>query len=72
VIRQQLHDTTDIGLVHEAGAAGAQLAHALGSFVASVMATPGGIALEAFRCLAKTLRRAPVGLQLGHRFRLLL
>src|SRR5579862_5424918 len=66
VIGQQLHEPTGIGLVDEARAPGARLTLQLARFVAEIVATIRRVPLEAFRCLAKTLRRGPVGFQLGH------
>src|SRR5581483_3544655 len=64
---QQLDEPAGIGLVDQARAAGARMALQLARFVSEVMTTAGRIGFEAFRCLAKTLRRGPVGFQLGHR-----
>src|SRR6185437_918261 len=66
VMRKQLHEATDVGLVDEAAASGAQVALALPILVAEIVAAAGRVALEALRRLAKTLGRSPVGFQLGH------
>src|SRR5712671_3074688 len=66
VIRQQRSYTPDITFVDEARAAGTRVAFDLAVLVTEVVATIGRVALEAFRSLAKTLRGAPVGFQLGH------
>src|SRR5579872_207738 len=65
-MREQLLETTDIALVHEAAAAGAQVAFALAVLVAEIVAAAGRVGFEALRRLAETLGRSPVGFQLGH------
>src|ERR1700722_14757940 len=72
VIGKKLLETTDVGLIDEARAAGAGMTLHLAGLVTEVMATIGRVALEALRCFAKALGRGPVGLQLGHRQLLLL
>src|ERR1700683_4013730 len=67
VIREKPHETTDVVFVHETRAAGASLAFDLAGLVAEIVAPVCRIAFEAFRRLAKTLGRGPVGFQLGHR-----
>jgi hypothetical protein len=66
VVRQQLHETTDVALMDKAAPARARVALALGVFVAEVMAATRRIALEAIRRFAKTLGRSLVGFQLRH------
>jgi hypothetical protein len=66
VVRKELGYTADITLVNQAGTARTRVAFDLPVLVTEVMATFGCIPLEAFRCLTKTLRRGPVGFQLGH------
>src|SRR5579859_7158387 len=65
-MRQQLGYAPDITLVDEAGATGTRVAFDLAVLVAEIVATISRVPLEALRCLAKTLRRGPVGFQLGH------
>jgi hypothetical protein len=65
-VREQLVETTDIALMHEAGTAGTKLALGFTGFVTEVVSTASGIGLVALRRFAKTLRCRPVGLQLGH------
>src|SRR6185437_14186342 len=72
VVRKQLDETTGVGLVHEARTARAGVALDLAVLVTEVMAAFGRVPLEAFRRLAKALRRGPVGFQLGHRLILLI
>src|SRR5580692_7059240 len=72
VIGKKLLETTYVGLIDEARAAGAGMTLHLAGLVTEVMATIGRVALEALRCFAKALGRGPVGLQLGHRQLLLL
>src|SRR5476649_2600329 len=66
VVGQQLLEAIDIALVHETAASRACMALALGVLVAEVMASTGRVPLEAVCRLAETLRRGPVGFQLGH------
>src|SRR5882672_184581 len=64
-MRQHLLDAVDIGLVdHHAGA---QLTLSLAGLLGEDVTSVGLAALEAFRRLAKALRRRPVCFQLGHR-----
>src|SRR5260221_9396334 len=65
MVRRQLRDPMEVGFVNHL--AGAQLALTLGWFLRQDVTLVGLATLEAFRCLAKTLRRGPVGFQLGHR-----
>src|ERR1700685_3372897 len=63
-VRQTLLDALHVGFadVHLA----AQLALTLAGFLRQDMTTVGLAAFEAVRCFAKTLRRSPLGFQLGH------
>src|SRR5580704_1873701 len=66
VVGQQMQETIHIALVHETAASRASMALALGVLVAEIVASAGRVAFEAVRRLAETLRRGPVGFQLGH------
>ena len=62
-MRQQPHEAADVGLVDHRRAS--QLALTLLRHLGEDVAAIRLAALEAFRRLAKTLRRGPVGFQLG-------
>src|SRR5271165_4488440 len=66
MVGQQLREPTDVALVDQAAATGAQMTLALGVLVTQVMAAGRRVPLEALRCLAKTLRCGLVGFQLRH------
>jgi hypothetical protein len=63
-VRQQLLDAIHIGLVNVHAAA--KLTLTLAGFFRQDMTTVRLTALEAIRRFAKTLRRSPFSLQLGH------
>src|SRR5580704_11131737 len=66
VVGQQLQETIHIALVHQTAASRAGVTLALGVLVAEIMTSAGRVAFEAVCRLAETLRRGPVGFQLGH------
>jgi hypothetical protein len=65
MIGKHTRHAADIGFVNHGRAS--QLALTLFGHLREDVSAIGLAALEAFRSLAKTLRRGPVGLQLGHR-----